>query len=267
MGFFKRTSPLEKEYLSLMKDERKFMLKRQEEKVGFLNKTLEGKVPEKLRSTLDAAFCKAFELIFKKGVGAIELTYKKENLQKEFKLRQAVMDIKGTRRSVKAFNKTAKAEDNFHLLLSGVSGVSMGILGIGIPDIPVFTAMMLRDIYKTAVSFGFKYDSWEERFFILKCIEASVSKGSSLSSIDTELNSFIERGFIPDTYTEEKQIERTSKALSSALLYMKFLQGIPIAGAVGGIYDAVYMKEIASYSTLKYRKRFLTCKFKEEKRS
>ena len=38
---------------------------------------------------------------------------------------------------------------------------------------------------------------------------------------------------------------------------MKFLQGIPIVGAVGGFYDAIYMKRITKYVNLKYKKRFL----------
>ena len=37
---------------------------------------------------------------------------------------------------------------------------------------------------------------------------------------------------------------------------MKFLQGLPIVGALGGAYDAVYMKRINDYARLKYRRRF-----------
>ena len=48
-----------------------------------------------------------------------------------------------------------------------------------------------------------------------------------------------------------------SHALSSELLYMKFLQGIPIAGIIGGMYDAVYLKRIADYADMKYKRRFL----------
>ena len=40
-------------------------------------------------------------------------------------------------------------------------------------------------------------------------------------------------------------------------MYMKFLQGIPVVGAVGGAYDAVYMKRITEYAELKYRHRYL----------
>ena len=38
---------------------------------------------------------------------------------------------------------------------------------------------------------------------------------------------------------------------------MKFLQGIPIVGAAGGAYDAVYMQKIVKYAEMKYRRRFL----------
>lgn len=44
-----------------------------------------------------------------------------------------------------------------------------------------------------------------------------------------------------------------------------FLQGIPVVGAVGGIYDAVYMKRITEYANLKYKKRFLMQKKRQGK--
>ena len=55
-------------------------------------------------------------------------------------------------------------------------------------------------------------------------------------------------------------IKITAAGLSKELLYMKFLQGIPIVGAVGGFYDAFYMKSITKYANIKYRKRFLLSK-------
>lgn len=38
---------------------------------------------------------------------------------------------------------------------------------------------------------------------------------------------------------------------------MKFLQGVPVVGAVGSAYDVVYMKHISEYARIKYQKRFL----------
>ena len=62
------------------------MANREEKKDTFLNKKLEEKVPEKLQGTLDTAFAKAFGMIFEKGTGVIEKTYKKDELQKSFKI-------------------------------------------------------------------------------------------------------------------------------------------------------------------------------------
>ena len=56
----------------------------------------------------------------------------------------------------------------------------------------------------------------------------------------------------------EQQIDQTAGCLSKELLYMKFLQGIPVIGAVGGAYDAVYTKRVVKYAEMKYRRRFYT---------
>ena len=62
---------------------------------------------------------------------------------------------------------------------------------------------------------------------------------------------------IPAGCHMKEQTARTSSMLSKELLYMKFLQGIPVAGIIGGAYDVVYMKQISEYADLKYHKRFL----------
>ena len=62
---------------------------------------------------------------------------------------------------------------------------------------------------------------------------------------------------LPEEYQDKEQIEQTAGSLSKELLYIKFLQGIPVVGAVGGAYDAVYMKRITEYAELKYRHRYL----------
>ena len=62
---------------------------------------------------------------------------------------------------------------------------------------------------------------------------------------------------LPVGYRRSQQIVNTSRVLSTELLYMKFLQGVPIVGAVGGAYDVIYMNSISKYSRMKYKKRFL----------
>ena len=56
---------------------------------------------------------------------------------------------------------------------------------------------------------------------------------------------------------KKEQILRTSDVLAEGLLYMKFIQGIPVAGIVGGLADTVYLKKVTDYAQLKYRRRFL----------
>ena len=46
---------------------------------------------------------------------------------------------------------------------------------------------------------------------------------------------------LPHGYDSREQIKETSAVLSGELLYMKFLQGIPVAGVIGGAYDSVYL--------------------------
>ena len=49
------------------------------------------------------------------------------------------------------------------------------------------------------------------------------------------------------------------------MLYLKFVQGIPLIGVAGGISDAVYQKKITDYAMLKYKRRFLEKQMNDEK--
>ena len=158
----KRLSPLEKEWIKLQKQEQIYMQKRMEKKDSRLNQLLEKKVPQNLQKTLDTAFSKAFYLIFEKGTGVIEKTYKKEELEKTYKINEFAAQIRNNRKSLKAFSKKASGAGNLNMLISGVSGIGLGVLGIGIPDIVLFTGLMLKSVYEIALNFGFDYEKEEE---------------------------------------------------------------------------------------------------------
>lgn len=257
MRLFDKRTPLQKEWEKLEVQEQKFLQKRLEKNESILNQKLEEKIPPKLQGTLDAAFAKAFALIFEKGTGVIEKTYQREKLEQDYQVRQYTADVKQDSKSLRAFSKKARDTGTKNLLLSGASGIGMGVLGIGLPDIPVFTGMILKNIYETALHYGYSYESREEKYFILLLIQGAISYGETLCEIDGKLNEFISCGTLPEEYQEKKQIEETAGALSKELLYMKVLQGIPVVGAVGGAYDAIYMKRITEYAGLKYRHRYL----------
>lgn len=257
MRLFDKRTPLQKEWEKLEVQEQRFLQKRSEKRESILNQKLEEKIPPKLQKTLDTAFAKAFALIFEKGTGVIEKTYQRTKLEQDYQVRQYMADVKQNSKSLRSFSKKARDTGTKNLLLSGVSGIGMGVLGIGLPDIPVFTGMILKNIYETALQYGYSYESREEKYFILLLIRGAVSYGDTLCEIDGKVNEFIRNGILPEEYQDKEQIEQTAGALSKELLYMKFLQGIPVVGAVGGAYDAVYMKRITEYAELKYRHRYL----------
>jgi len=257
---FQRKSPLELEWEKLQKKEQKFLKNREEQKESFLNQKLSEKVPAKLQGTLDKAFAKAFGMIFEKGTDVIEKTYKKEELQKTYKINEYANEVRQNRKSLKAFGKKAESSGRVNMLVSGVAGVGMGLAGVGIPDIPVFTGMILKSIYEIALNYGYEYETEKERRLILLIIQGAVSQGTQLRAIDKTIDEYILNEEVPEDYNEQKQIEQTAAGLSKELLYMKFLQGIPLVGAVGGAYDVVYLKQITEYANLKYKKRFLSKK-------
>lgn len=247
----------EREWCKQLEAEEKYIAERSSRGESKLNSFLQTKVPEKLKDTLDEGFAKAFELIFAKGTGIIEKTYNRRDIERSSRVRRIIAQNAPTKRAINdaaGASGTAKLKNT---LISGVAGIGMGIVGVGIPDIPVFTAMLLKSVYETALGFGYDYDKPEEKYFILLVIGAALKYGEELEQADSRVNYFIEMGAQPDEETLRTEIRIASEGLSGELLYMKFLQGIPVVGAVGGAYDPIYIDRITKYANLKYKRRFL----------
>ncbi|MCI5874378.1 MAG: EcsC family protein [Roseburia sp.] len=248
---------IEKEWQKLIREEQTFLRKNMPARsIGWQEKIAKF-VPKKLEGALNSAFCKAFELIFDKGTGIIEKTYQKEKKEQNYKINSYIADVRNTRRSMRAFGREAAASKNLNMAVSTVEGVGMGLLGMGLPDIPLFLGVLLKSIYEIALSYGFSYDTKKEQIFILKVIETALSHDKELAEKNMELNLWVQREE-PDIEAEwSGQIRRTSDALSKELLYLKFVQGIPVVGVIGGFSDMVYQKKISDYAALKYKRRFL----------
>ena len=276
-----KKSPRQQEWRALEKREERFIAAARRQKEPVLNQKLERFVPEKLEAALNLAFYKAFELIFNRGTSVIEKTYRKQDMENTYKINAYAAELKETRKAMKAFSREAGKNKVKNLAAAGAGGIGLGVLGIGLPDIPLFTGMVLKSIYETAISYGFPYDTEEEQCYILKLISTALSRGDTAQSGGRSLDAMgrcIRDGdsltgttagqedpgglsagpVFPDISSLRCHLmQQASNALSSELLYMKFLQGIPIAGIIGGVYDAVYLKRIADYADIKYRRRFL----------
>ncbi len=229
----------------------------------------EKRVPETLQKTLESAFNKAFIAVFEKGAGLIEKTYRKNKQMELFDEHQKEIDeVAFNSRAVRKFERQAKRTVHKNLAITTVEGIGLGIVGMGIPDVPIFVSVMLKSIYEIAISYGFSYTNNQEKLFILKMIDASLKSGEVLRRKDKEINQLIERYHSERSVEEEndefvlelqiqRQIDSSAEALSHELLYGKFVQGMTFVGVVGGTTDITCLKKITDYAVLKYKRRFL----------
>lgn len=196
-------------------------------------------IPDKLQDTLNLAFKKAFETAFLKGTTLLEKTFDKEELVIEYESKQVMVDMKSSRKHIKNMDKSARKSALFHDVLSTASGTAMGLFGLGLPDIPVLVSVVLRQIYTCALSYGYLYDSDDEKIYILRLIREALGKEAD------EMESL------------HQEISKTAQTLSEKLLVEKFIQGIPIVGAAGGLVNHQIVKRISKYAQISYKKRWL----------
>ena len=226
-----RQNRWEKEWTALEKKEARYLMRRREEKTSSaFQQKLEEKIPEKLEETLNTAFIKAFDLVFEKGTGLIEKTYNKDQQKTDYQVREYAAGLKESRKTVKAFGRQSQGTRMKNLMISGVEGVGLGLLGIGLPDIPLFTAVILKSVYEIALSYGFEYESEKEQWFILKMIETALKKGEELERNNSLLNAWIDQNGIGETVKGRKE---QSKETAAALAEGAPVYEIP-AGNPGG---------------------------------
>ncbi len=211
------------------------------------------KIPEKARNALEFAFEKAFIAVLRKGNSLIDASISKESKEDEHQARKTALLYEQSRKSLKNIGESKTTD----IALTGLWGAALGTLGIGLPDIPLFFGRLLRAVYEIAVEYGYSYDNLRERYFILELIRASLSYGESFEQSDDAVNAYIDNGSLPQDYQPDMHIKACAKAMANDMLLSKFIQGIPIVGAVGGTFDAVFVSKIIKYVKMKYKRRFL----------
>nr|WP_300094091.1 EcsC family protein [Sedimentibacter sp.] len=227
-----------------------------DEKLEPFMEKVESKVPENVKSTLNAAFCKSFQLVFKNGTKYIEKLYNKGKIQSDHNMNDFKLNSTLNRKTLKKLDRHAVRANLLNTSISAIEGAGLGFLGMGLPDIPLFTAMILKTIYEISLSYGFVYELDDEKIYILNLICASLSKGEEQRRFNDrvdEISAKIDGHFLLDNKLEE-EISRASKILSDSMLASKFVQGIPVVGVVGSFTNYKIINKISSYSTIKYKK-------------
>lgn len=223
-----------------------------------LKTILEKKIPEKVYTGLESAFCTGFSLVFKQGRKIIELTYKKEEMQRQHALRDWKVKTAGSRRELKQMGQSAGKSDTVNLTATTVEGIALGALGIGLPDIVLFLTTLLKGIYETALHYGFDYESRQEQYLILKMMSASLQTGKNWVWENNAVDRFLEEEE-PEVSEEafQEQLRKTASAFAVDMLLLKFIQGMPVVGFLGGAANPVYYNKVMKYVQIKYQKRYL----------
>ena len=219
---------------------------------------LEEKIPQKIYENLEKAFCKAFSIVFDKGTGVIEKSYNKNAIQEDYQIRNYAVQVRSRRKELRNVKSGAQGAGVRNMAITTAEGIGLGIFGIGLPDIVIFTGVILKGIYETALHYGYAYDTAEERLLILKMMEAALSKGGEWEEKNQTVDEWLQNG-IPSPEGDEMsiQMQETAQTFAMDMLVLKFIQGIPVAGMIGGAGNPVYYRKVMKYVQLKYRKRYL----------
>lgn len=254
----KKIKVLNREFAALQRQESRLMRAAVKAKPAGWKTLLEQKVPEKVYTGLNSAFCKGFALVFRHGRKIIELTYKKEKLEQKHTIRNDGFQQQGKRKDIRMLQKNARSANSLNVAVTTLEGMGLGALGIGMPDIVLFLTTVLRGVYETALHYGFQYESRFEQVLILKMMAASLSTGDDWFHRNREVNDWLRLDSREITQEElEKQIQETSRIFAVDMLVLKFIQGLPVVGILGGAANPLYYNRILRYVQLKYRRRYL----------
>jgi len=122
----------------------------------------------------------------------------------------------------------------------------------------LFLSTLLKGIYETAIHYGFDYESPQEQYLILKMMSASLKTGDPRVWENRSVDKLLE-GELPQISQEQfrQQIHKTASDFAMDMLVLKFIQGMPVVGFLGGAANPIYYQKVMGYIQLKYKKRYL----------
>ena len=218
---------------------------------------LEERIPEKVALGMQKAFGTGFSAVFKQGQTLIEKTYNKEEIKADHTIMDYAIQVKGSWKEMWNLRTNVSAASGINLAITTIEGVGLGALGVGMPDIILFISTLLRGIYETALRYGFSYESEQEQLLILKMMAAAMSSGKEWMERDAEVDQLLCSNAVVSQDYLDQQIQETAAVFAMDMLVLKFIQGIPVVGMVGGMANPVYYRKILQYVQLKYHKRYL----------
>lgn len=247
----------EKEQKLLFEDP--FWKKAVSKTTGSVKAKIEDKIPEKLEDTLNKAFTAAFKMFFQEGKVLIKKTYNEETLKSEYADKRVGVQTKGDRSLIKKLRRPAEKRYFKSLGVAATEGVGLGLLGIGLPDIPILIGNMIRTCTVSAHSHGLDTDRKDEQVYMLMMIRLAAMPVEERATVNSQLDAL---GDAIDSGKEifldlETEMQETSERLSMTLLFSRFVMGLPVVGVAGGLYNPVIVSQLHQLAEVKYEARLL----------
>ena len=251
---------LKKELTKTRQLEHKVLAKESREPRGLgLTGKIREKIPEKAMASLEVAFEKGFTLIFTKGDGLID-KMGIEKARRQYEIYAASLEKMIYEETLKAIDKTAGSRTAVTKGISTAEGSGLGIFGIGLPDIPIFLAMLLKASYEIAAGYGIDFRDEREKRYTLALFNTIFAAGQDKMAFSDECDAIgdaIDHGESFDTQIYQEDIELVSNTLATDMLVAKFLQGFTFAGVIGGPINLHMVHKVSKIARIKYKKRFL----------
>lgn len=210
-------------------------------------------------TAFESAFYKAFHSVFQNGTHFIEKTINIEKFENEYDIHEFILDKAFTVKNFKKMDNQISKGAFINQSISSLESAALGVLGIGLPDIPVFIGVILKTIYEICLQYGFHYDDEKEKVYILYIICTAVAKNEEkrkYAKLTDEIGKSIDENIDFSINLEEK-IKETSQCLCSSVIGMKMLQGIAVIGICSSAANFSILGNINKIAKIKYKKRFL----------
>lgn len=259
---------IEKQLRKIEKEEKKILNKQENKLVkrwlNPISDKIEDKIPQKVKSAMESAFYTGFKLVFEKGTKYIEKTYNKKEINIEHDVKNYYIDRHISKKSIKTMDESPKKSRFFNKSIATVEGAGMGLIGMGLPDIPVLISIILKTIYEISLNYGFDYENDNEKIYILNIISAAVTSGEVQEEYNKKVDELAYKidSNKPINKNLDEEMKKTSQILFDAMMVSKFVQGFAIIGIIGSITNYKIVNKIGKYASLKYKKRYINKKSK-----
>ena len=242
---------IEKAQQKIRRKERKYL-----ERASGKKLTGQTAIPKKAQAALTAAFAQGLDLVLKKGDWLIRRGIDETEIAQTFYEQDSKVRQKPCAKHLRTLGTRARQVRRSGSGAALAEGVGLGVLGIGLPDIPIFLAGLLRGIYQIALSYGVDVREKHEQIYLMLLLSCAGAPQPERQERLDWLAQEIQAGREISECLEAVQRE-AAESLAQGMLTAKFIQGLPIVGVAGGIYNLPLYHRITGYAVLQYQKRYL----------